>query len=267
MLLVGQRWEGISRGDAGLMTDLATVLERLSRNGQRSQLVKKEIMKGLEERGRAWLAAGALLVSALASGCGSPPPVGTVLADSVVGFSGVQGSDGWSYGYWDRTADADGSYDPATDFRELLHHGDDPRNGLSTHSAFTTGDLWFLEDGRFYTSLWAGGGHPHGTMDLGAYASAEHWVVRRWVSTADARVEFRGHAGKTMPWGANWGGDVIVRIVVGGDTVFEAALDDGGQAYQASGRVEVGTPVDFLIGPGTSIGVIDFTGTVQVTDG
>lgn len=190
---------------------------------------------------------GATLVSA-----------GTI-ADSVEDFSGEQGLHGWSYGYWDESADPDGVYDQAGDFRPFPSFGTDPINRLSLRSEFTTGDLWYLEDGRYYTSLWAEGGHPHGTLDLGSYARAKHWVVRRWTSTVDGRIEISGHVGKVMPWGENWTGSCKFLVVAGGERVYEAEVDDGGQEYSVSAAVEVGTPVDFLIGPGSGIGVMRFT--------
>ncbi len=201
------------------------------------------------------------------SGCSARQQVSHVIADSVRDFSGVQGNGRWSYGYWDRTSDRDGVYDPASDFWPVVHFGDDPINGLSRHPEFSTGQLWYLEDGRYYTSLWAEGGHPHGTMDLGAHAKADHWVVRRWVSSVDSDVEILGHAGKVMPWGENWRGDVHFEIVVGGTKVFESVSDDGGDDYSVRTAVQVGAPVDFLIGPGSGVGVIEFTGTIKVSRG
>ncbi len=38
-----------------------------------------------------------------------------VIADSVAEFSGDQGKDGWYYGYWGRSADADGKYNQNPD--------------------------------------------------------------------------------------------------------------------------------------------------------
>ena len=111
-----------------------------------------------------------------------------MVADSISGFSGQQGANGWSYGYWDRTADTDDRYTQATDFQLLRHFGSDPINQLSGHPEFTTGQLWTLQDGLYYTSLWAEGGHPNGTMKLGSHAQVEHWAVRRWVSTANGPV-------------------------------------------------------------------------------
>ncbi|MDB4324822.1 hypothetical protein N9971_00605 [bacterium] len=199
--------------------------------------------------------------------CASQQQDSTVIADSAADFSGAQGSDGWFYGYWDRSSDQDGVYSQANDFRLLAHFGEDPINGLSRHPEFTTGELWYLEDGHYYTSLWAEGGHPHGTMDLGVYAKADHWVVRRWISSVDSDVEIVGHAGKVMPWGENWAGDVNVLVVVGDSRVYEAAFSDGGEGYSVRSTVQAGTPVDFLIGPGSGIGVIRFTGTIKVISG
>lgn len=192
-----------------------------------------------------------------------PPQVPKVVADSVSGFSGTQGAHGWFYGYWDRSADADPSYNQATDFQWFRHFGRDPINGLSGHPEFTTGELWNLEDGVYYTSLWARGGHAHGAMKLGDHAQAEQWAVRRWVSTMDGAVTVTGHAGKVMPWGKNWSGGVKALIVVDGITLFSADIEDGGEDYSLDAVVRVGSLVDFLIGPNPSIGVIELTATLR----
>lgn len=205
------------------------------------------------------LSAASLAATFLAA---APPPPPAVVADSVRGFSGEQGANGWFYGYWDRSADRDDTYDPATDFELLRHFGRDPKNGLVGHSAFTTGELWYLEDGRFYTSLWAEGGHPHGKLNLGSYARAEHWVVRRWVSTLAGVVTIRGQAGKVMPWGANWGGGVQALLVVDGKTLVRANLGNTETDYAVEATVRVGSRVDFLIGPNPRIGVTKFTATI-----
>lgn len=186
-----------------------------------------------------------------------------MIADSVGEFSGEQGANGWSYGYWDRTADADEGYGQTTDFRLLEHFGDDPINGLSGHREFTTGKLWNLRDGLYYTSLWAEGGHPNAVMKQGEYAPVEHWAVRRWASTADGPVTISGYAGKVMPWGANWGGGCRALIVVDGETVFSAVMDERGADYSIDAKVHIGSLVDFLIGPDPSMGVTEFTATIR----
>ena len=91
-------------------------------------------------------------------------------------------------------------------------------------------------------------------------------MVRRWVSSTEGVVELSGHVGKVMPWGANWGGGVKARIVVDGATVHAVDVDDGGAPYSVSARVQVGSLVDFLIGPGLAIGVIRFTARITGPD-
>lgn len=208
-----------------------------------------------------------LALSALvASMSGTARSSADVVADSVRDFSGTQGAKGWTYGYWDETGDADGKFDHRRDLQVFGNFGTDPINGLAGHTEFTTGDLWYLEDGRYYTSLWAEGGHPHGDLDLGAYARAKHWTVRRWASTVSGRIRISGHAGKVMPWGENWSGSVKFLVLVDGNRVYEAEVDDEGQEYSVSASVEVGTPIDFLIGPGSAIGVSRFTAVLQTSN-
>src|SRR5689334_105401 len=45
------------------------------------------------------------------------------IADSVTEFSGNQGQNGWYYGYYAKSADADGTYNPGTDFVQFLRDG------------------------------------------------------------------------------------------------------------------------------------------------
>jgi hypothetical protein len=216
-----------------------------------------------------WATALALAVcSLLTTGCHNASPRSSqVVADSISEFSGEQGANGWSYGYWDYTADTDKSYNQATDFQLLRQFGSDPINQLSTRPELGTGKLWTLQDGVYYTSLWAGGGHPNGILDLGAHTQVEHWAVRRWVSTANGPVTISGHAAKVLA--TNWGGGIQTRIVVDGTTVFSAAIDNQGTDYSVKAEVHRGSRVDFLIGPGLpdayAVGVTEFTATIRGT--
>ena len=189
-----------------------------------------------------------------------------IVADSVGGFSGKQGANSWSYGYWDQTADTDKRYTQTADYQLLPHFGGDPINQLSTRPELGTGTLlWTLEDGRYYTSLWPNGGHPHGTMELGAHVKVDHWAVRRWVSTIDGAVTISGQAAKVLA--TNWGGGIQTRIVVDGKTVWSATIDNHGTAYSVDATVRDGSLVDFLIGPGPAdayaVGVTEFTATIR----
>lgn len=197
--------------------------------------------------------------------CGQTPSAEStdVIANSVTEFSSEQGKNGWHYGYWDRSVDTDGKYNQSSDLKMLEHFGEDIRNGLSEHSEFTTGELWFLEDGRFYTSLWAKGGHANSSIQLGDYAAAEQWAVRRWISDASGTVTITGHAGKVMPWGANWGGECRAIIIIDGETVFSTVMDEQGLDYAVAAKIREESVVDFLIAPDPSIGVVTFTATIR----
>lgn len=198
--------------------------------------------------------------------CGGQPPLVEskgISADSVAEFSGVQGQDGWYYGYWDRTQDVDGEYQQLSDFKRLTHFGTDVRNGLRSHEAFKTGELWYEEDGRLYTSLWANGGHANSGRPLGDYAAAEQWAVRRWISDVSGIVTISGQVGKSMPWGANWGGECQAIVVVDGKTVLSTVMDELGLDYQIVCKVRETSVVDFLIAPNPSIGVVSFTAKIE----
>ena len=189
----------------------------------------------------------------------SAQPREQLVADSIRDFSGKQGAKNWQYGYWDRTTDSDDEYGQDTDFKLLQHFGTDTLNGLSSHQQFRTGELWYLEDGRYYTSLWADGGHANSATMLGKYAPAEQWVVRRWVSSTATTLKIHGQVGKVMPWGKNWGGNCHAQIVVDGETVFSSPIDNDGRDYSVTVEVRKRSNVDFLIGPGPSVGVTQFT--------
>lgn len=184
-----------------------------------------------------------------------------VIADSVEQFSNQQGAKGWSYGFWDQSSDQD--YHQETDFQLLKHFGDDRKNGLSGRSEFTTGKLWYLEDGQFFTSLWAEGGHANSPMKLGNYAAAKHWAVRRWVSSTTSSCTVRGRIGKVMPWGKNWTGHCRARIIVDGKEMFSEIMDEDGQDYSVEVDLKQGSLVDFLIGPEQGIGVMLFTARIE----
>lgn len=195
----------------------------------------------------------------------SPLSKSQVIADSEADFSGQQGEKNWFYGYWNQSADSDGIYAPNQDFTTFENFGQDPINGLSQHLEFTTGPLWVLEDGQYYTSLWARGGHAHADMPLGDHARANHWVIRRWVSDTEGSVHIKGKVGKVMPWGELWGGATQYRILVDGDVVFEKAFDGAESDYAVDVNLSPGMPVDFMIGPGPAIGVVTFSAVIEKT--
>ena len=133
-----------------------------------------------------------------------------------------------------------------------------------------------LEDGRFYTAIWAEGASSNGTTSLAPQSKVEHTAVRRWVSTVEGDVTISGHVAKILAWG---GDHNKVHIVVDGAAVFSTALAPptkadrdaifiGGEDYSVRIKVQVGSLVDFLVSPappetGGAFGPVKFTATIR----
>ncbi|HUF60816.1 MAG TPA: LamG-like jellyroll fold domain-containing protein [Verrucomicrobiales bacterium] len=92
-----------------------------------------------------------------------PSAQAEIIADSVAGFSGVQGQDGWSHGYRNAADPAQVDYDPAGDFTEFP---EDWWDGGQWN--FPGGDVPWTELGPETT-------HPNGDNNVEV-----HWTIRRW---------------------------------------------------------------------------------------
>ena len=98
------------------------------------------------------------------------------VADSQAEFSGTQGQDGWSYGYYNTTVNGS-----PTDGSSLIPFnggaGGGPWNGTTQQWTGTEWRLHFNAPGP-WTSVNAVIGHPNGTNSAPGH---EHWATRRWV--------------------------------------------------------------------------------------
>ena len=159
--------------------------------------------------------------------------------DSLADFWGVQGAGGWYYGYYDLTADTNtgnGRYD-AADFRQMTSYD----------------GSWFTST-SFWTHVTREGGHPNGLITSGTgHIAAEHWAIRRWVSSVSARLRISGHVQKNDAQPASDG--VIVKIFIDGAELYSSVVsgqDTAGYDYVLCFTVGVGTFIDFAIGPGAT---------------
>jgi hypothetical protein len=188
------------------------------------------------------IAAGAVLIGlATINGAATAGPL---VADSVAEFSGVQGLDGWSYGYYD--GDAPSAYAPA-DFQPLPQF--DGANWLIEETAWNTGGP--MPSG-FWTRLSAIGGHPNGDLTTTAH-SANHWAVRRWSSDRRALYTITGVLSDNSPAlnppppQAAYNG-VVGHIFVDGNEVLTLPLNEGGSVnYSLTVPLSAGAIVDFAI--------------------
>ena len=163
---------------------------------------------------------------------------GGVVADSVADWSaiGAQAYNGWSYGYYNVSADTNS-----------------PFAGLYRTSVFdTTDDRWFFNGAAWvldandppYTMISVNTWQPNGTNNF-----ANHWPIRRWLSDASgvvtARVSFAkaviGGSGATLRVFLN-GSQKFARTIAGSDTTgFTTNLLFTG--------LEWGDMVDFALDP------------------
>ncbi|MBL9168228.1 MAG: hypothetical protein JNN07_10850 [Verrucomicrobiales bacterium] len=102
----------------------------------------------------------------------------TLIANSSTEFSGVQGQEGWSYGY--RNASGDGgsvvSYDPEANV--TLFAGGEGQGGWDGSTQFWTGSQWDLQTAAAgpWDEIGRENSHPNGPSPV-------HWTVRRWEAT------------------------------------------------------------------------------------
>ena len=178
---------------------------------------------------------------------------GITVADSIANWSTNPDVtvNGWSYGYYDQSLDADGTYSGGSDFRPFPHDG-----GGASPTDFWVGNGydWF-QGNPPWTELFQEGTHPNhpngSAVDPNNPATHLHWTVRRWNATVDANLKCRVRFRKTN---ANCGDGVRVSVFHNSVQVYSQTI-----AFNDSiGRddtfdlpdVFLGDNIDLLLGPG-----------------
>jgi len=162
--------------------------------------------------------------------CDLPPP-----GDSMTGwFPGLQEENGWSYGYYNKTADPDGTY-AADDFTEFTAGEWD--SGQQQWHLNPSNPPWTIL-GQEFT-------HPNGTNN-----GPEHWTIRRWVSDGDyGRVALWWQMRKQN---TGCGDGVAGYLFHNGrllDTAAITATDAVGVRRAACATLKTGDVVDLALGP------------------
>ncbi|HEY5915517.1 MAG TPA: lamin tail domain-containing protein, partial [Verrucomicrobiae bacterium] len=164
---------------------------------------------------------------------GSP---GGTQADSVADWSytGQQGLHNWYYGFYNQGADADGVYDPSTDFNN------------TDLQWMWNGGAWVLGPGNPpWDMISVGGWQPNGTNSGGV-----HWAIRRWVSTTSGLVTCRIAFGKEN---AVCGTGATLRVLQNGleRLCATVAYNDtaGIQTNLVLNNVQEGDYLDFALDP------------------
>ena len=180
-------------------------------------------------------------------------PMLALVADSAADWSltGQQGEKGWFNGYYNRTADADKVYQAAnfTPFPRAA--------GPPSPSNFWDEEQW----------EWFAGSPPldrigqYWMTPNGTNSAAEHWVIRRWVSTISGSATVEWRALKSFPDQYDTGGNgVIVRLFQNG-VARDSATVRGGDVAGVQRTVnlvnlQVGDVLDLAIDPTDVSGAI-----------
>jgi len=168
-----------------------------------------------------------------------PPPTPMGVADSSADWSGtgVQGANNWFYGYYDRTADADGTYNPNTDFNMT-----DP-NWTFTGGAWQLGVTGDPVANPPWDTIGQSDWHPNGDNQ----PQGIHWVIRRWVSEVDGELHARVRFAK-----ANTSGNgTTLHVLHNGNEVFTSTLNNtaGIDAFVSFPSVFSGDRLEFALDP------------------
>ncbi len=151
----------------------------------------------------------------------------------------AQGSNNWYYGYWDRAADPDGTYQ-SYEFTPFPHDG-----GGYSATDFWDGSKWDWFNGNPpWTELSATGGHPAHNGASGPI----HLPIRRWISTIDGTIHITGSLLASAPCGDG----VIGRIFVDGVEVKTFPSAGATAEFAVNATVQVGSTVDLAIDPGAN---------------
>ncbi|MBI2381676.1 MAG: hypothetical protein HYV16_13075 [Gammaproteobacteria bacterium] len=170
------------------------------------------------------------------------PAQATVIADSQAQFSGSQGSDGWYYGYYNRSLDGDAQFSSG-EFAQFDTYWAGSQSWRRSQDG-ESGD-----ESGVYLALNAQGGHPSG---IGPDAQQIHeiWAMRRYVAAQAGQfwLDFELFKENLNPRA----GGITGHIFLNGVELFAQyiATDDGLGVHLVIPIVlEIGDLLDFAIDP------------------
>ena len=173
-----------------------------------------------------------------------------VIANSQKEFSGVQGSNGWYYGYRQYDpAKGETNYDANVEF--VPFPGGAGQGDWAADTQTWTGSAWDLntEAAAPWTSMADQSVHPNGTNS--PPNDFEHWVTRRWVANALTKV-----TPAALIWSAkkeNAANDgVTVYVFINGkmvDSVGIGGTDTTGQVRRVYANLKPKDIVDLALSP------------------
>ncbi len=164
-------------------------------------------------------------------------------------FSGIQGQDGWSYGYWDVTADATPGYDHTTDMT-LFPGG--AGMGAWSDTQHWTGSAWdFNPVGAGtgnppWTVITNGSMHPNDSDPGPAHAAVLRYTIE---SATEPNLIISGFFNNTSPSGDGTTGRIFFNGLEVYSAVTNGTTDNLGGGVFISG-ISNGDIIDFVVDVG-----------------
>jgi hypothetical protein len=162
-----------------------------------------------------------------------------VRADSIAQFSGVQGADGWQYGYHQGS----GTYNPSTDF--IAFRGGDGQGTWNGSAQQWTGSIWDLQTAGTspWTSIGSSSVHPNDSSP-----GPRHAVIRRWRSDVSGLHTLSGYFNNVSGSGDGTTG----RIFHNSSEIFSAVTDGNTRMAELPVTLSQGDTLDFYVDVGPS---------------
>lgn len=165
-----------------------------------------------------------------AAGIPAHAQVITNIASSIAQYSNVQGTNGWTYGYYNRTTDGDATY-----------------SGAEFQTMASNGGGYAVGGNPPWTSIGSTDGHPNATGNGG-----EHWIIRRFTVPAGQSGNFDAHwvVKKTNGGGGDGVAGMVYHNGVLVDSVIVDATDTTGTIRNATvAGVQPGDTIDLIVSP------------------
>lgn len=161
-----------------------------------------------------------------------------LVASSRDDFSGTQGQNGWSYGYYDGSSNT-----PYTngDFQQLPSYD-------SSQQIWSVGNLTIS-----YTEVGQVLMHPNGGTAMPS--ESLQWAVRRWTSGVSGSVTLFGHLYKIDTTTCSSCDGVTGHVLTGDASIWSKSIapdDATGVSFALPINVSVGSTVDFAVSPNTT---------------
>lgn len=192
-------------------------------------------------------------IAALATLCGTALANPVIIADSVADFGGVQGENGWHYGYYnlEDISTESGVSVALSEFRQL--------------SSFNASTGWWAVNAEAaagnpangsvpasYTVITRSRMHPNAAWATANVVPDEQWASRRWISSVTGEITISGLIAHHEYFGLNMvGNGTIAHILVDGQSVFSydvGLLDFQGTFYSLDLNVVQGSVIEMVVG-------------------